>query len=94
MSITSAIVLYAVLWFLTFLVAIPIRLHTQGDMGEIVPGTHSGAPEIHNLRRKALITTAVAAVLWVLIAGVILSGMVTVRDIDIFNRMNPVPSAN
>ena len=61
MSITSAIVLYAVLWFLTFLVAIPIRLHTQGDMGEIVPGTHSGAPEIHNLRRKSRCATSTSS---------------------------------
>ena len=44
MSITSAIVLYVVLWFLTFLIVIPIRLKTQGDVGEIVPGTMAGAP--------------------------------------------------
>ena len=44
MSIVSAIVLYAVFWFLIFLIVIPIRLQTQGDVGEIVPGTHAGAP--------------------------------------------------
>ncbi len=87
MSITSALVLYAVLWFLTFLVVIPIRLTTQGDAGRVEPGTHAGAPEVHNLRRKALITTAVAALLWAVIAGVIVSGAVGIRDIDIFNRM-------
>lgn len=30
MGITSGIVLYAVIWFMTFLVVIPIRLQTQG----------------------------------------------------------------
>lgn len=89
MSITSAIVLYAVLWFLTFLVVIPIRLQTQGDVGKVVPGTHAGSPEVHNLRKKAWITTGIAAVLWIVIGGVILSGMITVRDIDFFNRMGP-----
>ena len=89
MSITSAIVLYAVLWFLTFLIVIPIRLQTQGDVGEVVEGTHAGAPEHHYLRTKAWITTGVAGVLWAIIAGVILSGMITVRDIDFFDRMGP-----
>ncbi len=89
MGITSALVLYAVLWFLTFLIVIPIRLKTQGDVGQIVPGTHAGAPHEPQLKKRALITTAVAAVLWVIIAYVLISGMLTVRDIDWFNRMTP-----
>ena len=92
MAITSALVLYAVIWFMTFLVVIPFRLETQGDRGEVVEGTHSSSPEVHNLRRKALITTGIALVVWAIIAGVILSGWVTVRDIDgwMFNRMVPL----
>ncbi|MBN7787151.1 DUF1467 family protein [Ponticoccus gilvus] len=91
MGLTSGIVLFAVIWFMTFLVVIPIRLKTQGDLGEIVPGTHAGSPEVHNLRRKAWVTTLVSAVLWAIIAGTILSGAITVRDIDgwMFNRMEP-----
>ena len=87
MGPTSAIVLFAVLWFLTFLIVLPIRLKTQGDVGHIVPGTHAGAPHEPQLKKRALITTAIAAVLWCIIAGIILSGAVTVRDIDIFGRM-------
>lgn len=89
MGIVSAIVLYAVIWFMTFLVVIPIRLQTQGDVGVVVEGTHAGSPEVHNLRKKAWITTGVAAVLWAIIAGIIISGLITVRDIDMFNRMGP-----
>ena len=89
MSITSAIVLFAVIWFMTFLIAIPIRLKTQGDVGKVVPGTHAGAPEHHQLKKKAIITTIVAAVLWRIITAIILSGWITVRDLDWFNRMNP-----
>lgn len=87
MSVVSGIVLYAVIWFMTFLVALPIRLTTQGEAGDIVPGTHSGAPEQHHLRKKAWITTGVAAVLWAIIAAIILSGWITVQDIDWMNRM-------
>lgn len=91
MAITSAIVLYAVIWFMTFLIVIPIRIQTQGDLGKVAHGTHAGSPEVHNLRKKAKITTLVALVLWVIIASVIIFEVITVRDIDswMFNRMSP-----
>lgn len=90
MGITSAIVLFAVLWFMTFLCVIPIRLQTQGDLGQVEPGTHAGSPEVHNLKRKAWITTGIAVVLWMVIASVILFEVITVRDIDgwMYNRMD------
>ena len=96
MGITSGIVLYAVFWFMTYLVLIPLRLKTQGDLGEVVPGTHAGSPEVHNLKRKAWITTLVAAVLWAVVAGVILTETITVRDLDnwTFHRMNPPVDGN
>ncbi|MBK0328246.1 DUF1467 family protein [Rhodobacteraceae bacterium F11138] len=90
MGITSAIVLYAVFWFMTFLVVLPIRITTQGDAGEVVPGTHAGAPQTHNLKKKALITTGLALVLWGITVAVILSGVISVRDLDWFHRMGPV----
>ncbi|MGB7244236.1 MAG: DUF1467 family protein [Sulfitobacter sp.] len=93
MGITSAIVLFAVIWFMTFLVVLPIRVQTQGDAGKVVPGTHAGAPEVHNLRKKAIITTIIAALIWAVATAVILSGVISVRDLDIFNRMGPENAA-
>lgn len=89
MAITSAIVLYAVIWFMTFFIALPIRVKTQGDVGHIEPGTHAGAPQVHNLKKKAVITTLVAAVIWAIVVAIILSGVISVRDLDWFNRMGP-----
>lgn len=89
MGPTSAIVLYAVIWFMTFFVVLPVRIQTQGDLGKVEPGTHAGAPEHHHLKRKAWITTIAAAVIWAIIAGIILSGAITVRDIDWMGRLGP-----
>lgn len=88
MSITAAFVLFAVIWFMLFLIILPIRLTTQGESGDVVPGTHSSAPENPNVKRKAKITTLIALVLWAAIAGIILSGAITVEDLDWFNRLN------
>ncbi len=87
MGIASGIVLYLVIWFMVFFIALPIRIQTQGEAGNTVPGTHDGSPQQHHLKKKAWITTGVAAVLWTICAYVIVTGTITVRDIDIFNRM-------
>lgn len=81
MGITSGIVLYAVIWFLTFLIVIPVRLQTQGDAGDVVPGTHAGAPEQHNLKKKAWITTGVSFVFWAIVAAIILTEAVSMEDL-------------
>ncbi len=82
MSITSAIVLYAVTWFMVFFIVLPIRFVSQGDTGDVVPGTPPGAPATHIVARKAKLTTLVAAGVWVVLAGIILSGVISIRDID------------
>ena len=87
MSVTSAIVLYAVIWFMVLLIVIPIRLETQGDRGEIVPGTHAGSPADPQMKKRFFWTSIISFVLWLIIGGIIVSGVISVRDLDWFNRM-------
>ena len=82
----SAIVLLAVIWFMTLFIVLPLRLKTQGDTGNIVPGTPASAPDEIQIKRKFLLTTAIAVPIWVVIVAVILSGIVTVEDFDLFTR--------
>ena len=89
MTITAALVLFAVIWFMTLLIVLPIRIKTQGDLGDIVPGTHAGAPEVHHMKKKMWITTGISIVLWAIIAGIILSGAISVRDFDWLNQLEP-----
>ncbi|WP_170758443.1 DUF1467 family protein [Ruegeria lacuscaerulensis] len=89
MTITAALVLFAVIWFMTLLVVLPIRIKTQGDLGDIVPGTHAGAPEVHHMKKKIWITTGISVVLWAIIAGIIISGVISVRDFDWLNQLEP-----
>jgi predicted secreted protein len=82
MGPVSGIVLYVVIWAMVFFVALPIRVQTQGDLKDVVPGTHAGAPEHHHLKKKALWTTLVAAVIWGVSAYFILNEVITVDDIE------------
>ena len=82
MGIMSGIVLYAVIWFVVLFVVLPIGLRTQGDEEEVVHGTQAGAPANFRLKRTVLIVSAVAFVFWAIVATIILTGAITVRDFD------------
>lgn len=84
MGITSALVLLAVIWWMTFLIVLPFKVKTQGDLGVVEPGTHAGSPEVHNLKAKALITTGIALVAWVIISAIILSERVKISEMEFF----------
>lgn len=82
MTITAALVLYAVTWFMVFFVVLPLRFTSQSEAGKVVPGTPGSAPADHQVGRKARITTLIATVIWAMLAGTIVSGVVSVRDFD------------
>lgn len=87
MTVISSLVLFAVIWFVALLVALPIGLRTQGESDDIVPGTPSSAPVDAMLPRKLVWATVATVALWVPICAFILWGGLTVRDIDFFHRM-------
>ena len=87
MNLTGGIILFAVVWFLTFYIVLQIRTNTQGDAGEVTPGTPAGAPANEDVGKSAKIATIYAAVIWAVIAGIILSGWIGIEDLDVFNVM-------
>ena len=94
MAITSGIVLFMVIWSMVFFIVLPLRMVSQGDAGEIVPGTHASAPADAQIGRKAKITTYWAVPLWCIITAIILSGVISVRYIDVFDRMGPAVTSD
>jgi len=88
-QITSALVLLAVIWFMVLFVVLPLNLRTQSEEGHVVPGTPGSAPTDPQLRRKARIVTLVSLPIWVVACAVIVSGLVTVEDFDLFHRFGP-----
>ncbi|APX90402.1 hypothetical protein BV394_12230 [Brevirhabdus pacifica] len=89
MSITSSIVLLAVLWFLSLLILLPIRFKSQGDAGDVTPGTPASAPAQPHVKRSFILATIVSVPLWLLLMGVILSGVIGLEDFDLFHRFGP-----
>jgi predicted secreted protein len=84
MSVTSAIVLYAVLWFLILLMLLPIGVRSQEEAGKVEPGTPAGAPSEPMILRKMLWATGLAALLWGLVFWLIVGGVVRREHIEAF----------
>lgn len=89
MNLTGGIVLFVTIWFMAFLTILPIGHKSQSDAGHVVPGTPASAPAELNMRRKVVITTLVTVLVWGICAAVLLSGAITMHDIDWFGRLGP-----
>lgn len=87
MTIASSLVLYAVVWFMTLFVVLPLRLRTQGDEGQVEEGTHASAPANFRPGRTALWVTGVGTVIWAVLAAIIWSGVITIDDLAGLNRL-------
>ena len=88
MGPVSGLVLFAVIWTVIFFIVLPLRNETQGEAGEVVPGTHSSSPANFSFKKKAKLTTWIALPIWAVVAVILLTGAVSVRDIDWFERMS------
>lgn len=88
MSITAALVLFAVTWFLVFFCVLPFRFTSQAEHGHVTPGTPASAPEDAMVGKKAKITTVIAAVIFAGLYFLITSGLITRYNMDVFHIMN------
>ena len=65
MTITSAIVLLSVYWFITLFIVLPINVTTQTDERDVIEGTAPSSPVNPNLKRKFSVTTIISISLWI-----------------------------
>jgi predicted secreted protein len=82
MSIPSAMVLFCVIWAIVFYMINPLWQTSQSEDGEVAPGTPASAPVDPMLRKKAIVTTVIATVLFALAYSTIEFGWLTLDDIS------------
>jgi len=67
-------------------IVLPLRMKSQYEDGEIVPGTPASAPTNPQLKKKSIFVTIIAIIIWLLLVYIISSGLIRIQDISIFNR--------
>jgi predicted secreted protein len=87
--ITTALAVYFVLWWIVLFTVLPFGVQSQGERGDVVPGSDPGAPALPRLGLKLLCTTLVSAAIFVLLWLVQAGGLVTLDDLDLFRRRAP-----
>lgn len=89
MQVMSALVLLAVSWFMTLFLVLPFMSRSQGEEGDVVPGTHASAPANFSAKRAVRVTTLIAIPIWIAQVVIIVTGWITLDDFDLFTRFGP-----
>ncbi len=88
MTISAALVLYAVIWFLMLFVILPLKLVSQNESGDVTDGTPASAPINPNLKRKMLLVTGIAIAIWIPICLIIVFEILTLSHLDFYGILN------
>ena len=77
MGIASGIVVYVLLWWWVFIMALPFGVRRQEN---VESGHDRGAPEKPHLWKKVLAATLIAAALWILAFAIIEAEVISFRS--------------
>lgn len=88
MSLTFAIAIYFIIWWVTLFAVLPFNVRTQGEAGEIVPGTPESAPAKYQLLKVVAINTVVATIVFALVWSIIIYRWI---DLDLMQIGNNSP---
>jgi len=83
MSLTMAIALYFIIWWTVLFAVLPFGVRTQGEDGNVVPGTPASAPAAPRMLRVVVLNTLVAAVVFAIVWAVIFYRLVHVENFPI-----------
>lgn len=81
MSITTAIAIYFLIWWITLFAVLPFGVRSQVEGGAVAPGTDPGAPAIPQLGAKLLWTTVIATIIFALCYVVYTRRLITLDDL-------------
>jgi predicted secreted protein len=70
MAPTTIFAIYFIIWWVVLFMVLPWGVHSQSESGEVAPGTDPGAPAVHVVWRKLLWTTAIASILFGILAAI------------------------
>ncbi len=67
LTLAGAIALYFVVWWTVLFAILPLGVRSQAETGEVIAGTDPGAPALPALNEKAIWTTVVSAIIFVVV---------------------------
>lgn len=84
MSWFSMLVVYLLIWWVTLFAVLPTGVKGQAEEGTIVKGSEPGAPVDSQMKRKFILTTIISTIIWAIVCGTIVSGLIDPRTFTFF----------
>jgi predicted secreted protein len=81
MSVTTAIAIYFLIWWITLFAVLPFGVRSQHEDGDMVPGSDPGAPILPRLLWKLFWTTIVSGLIFAILYLVYVNKLVTLDDL-------------
>jgi predicted secreted protein len=81
MQVSTGIAIYFLIWWIVLFGVLPWGIRSQGEGGEVVPGSDPGAPMIPRLGGKLIWTTIVSTVVFALVAFLYVRRVVTLEGL-------------
>jgi predicted secreted protein len=75
-TVTLALAIYFVLWWVVLFAVLPWGARSQSDTGEVTRGTDPGAPAIHRVWRALAWTTVIASLVFAALWAVYAAGLI------------------
>ena len=88
MSLTFAIAIYFIIWWMTLFAVLPFHIRTQDEDGSVVPGTPESAPTKPSFLKIFLTNTIIATLVFALVWSIIVLKWV---DLDLFQIDGRMP---
>ncbi len=82
MSITTGIVTFIMVWWVTLFTVLPFGIKGQWEDRDVKDGSDPGAPLKPQLMRKFLITTGIAVLIWALVYVIIVTNVLDLISFD------------
>ena len=90
MTLSFAIAIYVIIWWIVLFAILPIGMRTQAEEGEVAPGTAESAPHRPRLLPKMLATTVVASLVFAAVYVIIVHRVITLDQIPFLPRYETV----
>jgi predicted secreted protein len=89
MTLTFAIAIYFIIWWMTLFAVLPFFARTQDEAGSVVPGTPESAPSKPGMARIFLANTILASLVFALVWSIIVFHWI---DLDLFQIETRMPT--
>ena len=90
MTLSFAIAIYILIWWVVLFAMLPIGVRTQAEEGEVSPGTAESAPDRPRLLPKMVATTVVASLVFAAVYVIIVHRVITLDQIPFLPRYETV----